>query len=116
MTKLDAGTLLSTVDENAPIDADGFEDRIVNAARGWCDLAYKERFEEAADRVWGLMDELSQILDIDEHGGVTEVAHVILDVVEESGELSETQLGELAALRDWIDQNGGMYNLKRSLK
>jgi hypothetical protein len=116
MTKLDADTLLTTVDENAPIDAGGFEDRIVTAARQWCDFAYKGRFEKAADEVWALMDELSQIIDIDEHGGVTEVAHAILDVAEESGELGETQLGEMADLREWIDQNGGMYNFRRSLK
>jgi DNA-directed RNA polymerase delta subunit len=114
MTKLTADTILDAVDERAPIDSDKLQQRIVYEARAsWCDLAYKGRFEEIADRIWGLMDELREIVQIDD---ALEAAHAIFDIAEQSGELSEAQIEELVEMREWIDSEGGRYNWKRALQ
>ena len=114
MTKLDADTLLSAVDEHAPIDADDFQRDVAYSAKtSWCDKAYKERFEEAADEIWDLINEISQIVEVED---MIEAAHAILDVAEQSGNLSDTQLDELDDLREWVDQQGSMYNFKRALR
>jgi len=113
MTKLDADTILNAVENDAPVDADDFEARIVTAARQWCDYAYKARFEDAADHIWDSMEELSQIVQVDD---MIEATHALLDIAEQSGDLSETQMGELADLREWIESEGSMYNFKRALR
>ena len=114
MTKLDADTLLTAVDKNAPIDAEDFQRDVAYAAQtSWCDKAYKERFEEAASEIWDVIDEISQIVKVEY---VTEAAHAILDVAEQSGKLSDTQLDELGDLREWVDEKGAMYNFKRAVR
>lgn len=112
MTKLDADTILDAVEDDAPVDADFFEERIVTAARQWCDLAYKGRLEDAADHIWDSINEISQIVQVDD---AIEAAHALLDIAEQSGDLSETQMAELADLREWIESEGSMYNFKRAL-
>jgi len=114
MTKLDADTLLTAVDEHAPVDADSFQRDVAYSAKtSWCDKAYKERFEEAADEIWDLIDEVGQIVEVED---MIEAVHAILDVAEQSGELSDTQLDELDDLREWVDQQGSMYNFERALR
>jgi hypothetical protein len=114
MTKLTADTLLTAVEEHAPIDGDAFQRDVAHAAKtSWCDKAYKERFEDAADEIWDLIDEISQIVEVED---MIEAADAILDVAEQSGKLSDTQLDELGDLREWVDQKGSMYNFKRALK
>jgi hypothetical protein len=114
MTKLDADTLLTAVDKNAPIDADSFQRDVAYAAQtSWCDKAYKERFEEAADEIWTLVNQISEVVTVE---AMTEAAHAILDVAEQSGKLSDTQLDELDELRKWVDQEGAMYNFKRAVR
>jgi DNA helicase HerA-like ATPase len=114
MTKLDADTLLTAVDNHAPISAADFERDVAYAAQtSWCDKAYKERFEEAADEIWNAIDEMGQIVEVED---MIEAAHAILDVAEQSGKLSDTQLDELGDLREWVDQKGSMYNFKRTLR
>jgi len=114
MTKLDADTLLSAVDEHAPVDADDFQRDVAYSAKtSWCDLAYKNRFEEAADEIWDLIDEISQIVEIE---NMIEAAHAILDVAEESGRLSDIQRDKLNDLREWVDQKGSMHNFERALR
>jgi uncharacterized protein with ATP-grasp and redox domains len=113
MTKLTADTLLTAVDENAPIDAEDFQRDVAYSAKtSWCDKAYKGRFEDAADEIWDLIDEVSQIAEVED---MIEAAHAILDVAEGSGRLSDIQENELDDLREWVDQKGSMYNLKRAL-
>lgn len=114
MTKLDADTLLTAVDNHAPISAADFERDVAYAAQtSWCDKAYKERFEEAADEIWTLVNQISEVVTVE---AMTEAAHAILDVAEQSGKLSDTQLDELGDLREWVDQKGSMYNFKRTLR
>jgi len=114
MTKLTADTLLTAVDENAPIAADAFQRDVAYSAKtSWCDKAYKERFEDAADEIWDLIDEISQIVEVED---MIEAAHAILDVAEQSGRLSDIQENELDDLRGWVEQDGSMYNFKRSLQ
>jgi hypothetical protein len=114
MTKLTADTLLTAVDEHAPIDADSFQRDVAYSAKtSWCDLSYKGRFEDAADEIWDLIDEISQIAEVED---MIEAAHAILDVAERSGRLSDIQENELDDLREWVDQQGSVYNFERALR
>ena len=113
MTKLTADTILDAVENDSPISADDFEERIAYAAKTiWTDKAYKGRFEEAADSIWDVINEISEIAQVDD---MIEAAHAILDIAEQSGKLSDTQEGELDELREWVDSKGAMYNFKRAL-
>lgn len=114
MNRLTDDRILNAVDQRAPVSADDFQRDVAYSAKtSWCDKAYKGRFEEAADEIWDLIDEVDRIVEVE---AMSEAAHAILDVAEQSGKLSDTQLDELDDLREWVDQEGSMYNFKRALQ
>jgi hypothetical protein len=114
MNKLTADRLLNAVDQRAPVSADDFQRDVAYSAKmSWTQKAYKGRFDEAADEIWDLIDEIGQIVEVED---MIETAHAILDVAEQSERLSDRQLDELSDLREWVDQEGSMYNFKRALQ
>jgi len=114
MNKLTADRLLTAVDEHAPVSADDFQRDVAHSAKtSWTDKAYKGRFEEAADEIWDLINEVAQIVEVE---SMPEAAHAILDVAEQSQRLSDVQERELDDLREWVDEKGAMYNFKRALQ
>jgi len=110
MTKLTADSILDAIENDAPISADDFEERVAYKAKTmWCDMAYKGRFEKAADSIWDLLDELTQIIEIND---MPEAAQAIFDIAEQSGKLSDIQEG----VREWVAAEGTMYNFRRGVQ
>ena len=91
-----------------------FEQDVVRAAKtSWCDKAYKFRFEEAADEIWDLIDQISKGVKIEDR---PEAARAILDIASESGQLSDIQKRQLDDLRAWINREGAKYNFYLELR
>lgn len=114
MNKLTADRILNAVDEHAPVSADDFQRDVAYSAKvSWTNKVYENDFEEAASEIWDLIDEIGQIVEVED---MIETAHAVLDVAEQSEKLSDRQLDELDDLREWVDQEGSMYNFKRALQ